>query len=289
MFDDGSRFAPGRRHVWRALAMGAALSSGCATGVDVTDDELAAICSDPNNRCTGSVPGTGGTSGAVGNTGGTSNAGSGTGGTFNTGTGGSTNTGTGGSTNTGTGGTTNTGTGGTAGTAGTGNTGPLPLAEGECLPQSYLTITYQDRTNGSTPDSEPSMVLGIQNPGGLSFSLADLTIRYWFTADGAGAFSGNIDYAQLGGGQNGLQSGDVSVSFGQEFGSDYAELAFSSTATVGATGVQEVQLRFHGNPYAPMDQPNDFSFISDADGVPNPNITPYVSGAQVGGCVPLPP
>ena len=285
MFDDGSRFEPGRGHVWRALAVGAALASGCATGVDVTDDELAAICADPSNRCTGSAPGTGGTSGAVGNTGGTGLGSSGTGGTTASpgGRGGTSNTGTGGTTNTGTG-----GSSGSAGTAGTGNTGPQPLAEGECLDQSDLTITYQDRTNGSTPDSEPSMVLGIQNPGGLSFSLADLTIRYWFTADGAGAFSGNIDYAQLGGGQNGLQSSDVSVSFGQEFGSDYAELAFSSTATVGPTGVQEVQLRFHGNPYAPMDQPNDFSFISDADGVPNPNITPYVNGAQVGGCVPIP-
>jgi hypothetical protein len=279
---------PVRRHVWRSMALGAALTVGCATGVDVTDDELAAICSDPNNRCTGAAAGAGGAS--VGNTGGSGL----TGGTFGSptaGTGG-TNTARGGSSNTGTGGS-NTGSGGTGGSiSGNGGTGgtttPQPLAEGDCLAQSDITIGYEDRTAGSTLDNEPSMVLSVQNASGQPFSLGDLTIRYWFTADEASAFSGNIDYASLGGGNNGLQSSNVSVSFAQEFGSDYAELAFSSTAMV-ETGVEEIQLRFHGNPYVIMDQTNDFSYILNAAAdTPNPNVAAYLSGVQVGGCVPIP-
>lgn len=282
MQDEGSQLGrPAPRHVWRSVALGAALACGCATGVDVTDDELDAICSDPDNRCSGVVSSPGGSSGNVGNTGGSGNVGN-TGGTSGTPTGnGGNGNATAGTSNTG-GGT--GGSGGSGGSAGTGSTTPQPLAEGVCLEQSDLTIGYRDRTNGSSSSSEPSMVLSVQNPGGQQFNLSDLTIRYWFTADGASAFSGDIDYAALGGGQGNLA---VSVSFGQEFGLDYAELGFSSAEMVGAAGVQEVQLRFHGNPYQPMDQTNDFSFIaSAAAGTPNPNITPYLNGVQVGGCVP---
>jgi hypothetical protein len=127
------------------------------------------------------------------------------------------------------------------------------------------------------------MRLGVENTG-AAFNLSALTIRYWFTADGASGFTGNIDYSSVAGG-----SGSVSVAFGEELGSNYAELSFSGTDMVGAEGVDEVQLRFHGNPYQDMSQTNDFSFIASAPvGTPNRNITPYVSGVQVGGCEPMP-
>jgi hypothetical protein len=38
-----------------------------------------------------------------------------------------------------------------------------------------------------------------------------------------------------------------------------------------------------------LTQTNDFSFSAGATAAPNRNITPYVSGTQVGGCVPIPP
>jgi hypothetical protein len=54
--------------------------------------------------------------------------------------------------------------------------------------------------------------------------------------------------------------------------------------------VRELQLRFHSNPYATLTQTNDFSFLSGAAQLTaNPNITPYLQNAQVGGCVPIPP
>lgn len=262
-----------------ALALGV-LASGCATGVEVTDEELAEICASPNTTCGGqgtSVGNVGGSTaglggGSVGANGGTS-AGTANGGSVSNG-------GSGGS----------GGTGGTVnGTSGSGGTGTLqPLAEGECLPVSDVVIVYEDRRTGAPSTSEPSMVLSVQNPSGTSFDLSTLTIRYWFTADGAGSFMGNVDYAQLDGQQN--LSGAVQVSFGQEFGSDYAQLSFTSTASVGPQGVNQVQLRFHGNPYQDMNQTNDFSFLSGATSpTPNRNITPYLNGAQVGGCVPAGP
>lgn len=266
------------------LALIAAFAGGCATGVDVTDDELAEICAEPNTSCGGGVAGA-----SVGSVGGST--GSGVGGTSASGGTFSANGGTGAGTANGG---TFSATGGTGGTAsatgGTGGTGATqPLADGECLPEDDIVVLYRDRTNGAASEDEPSMVLSVQNSGGASFALNTLAIRYWFTADGTSNFTGNIDYATLNG--QGNLSGSVTVTFGQESGSDYAELTFSSTDSVGAEGVQEVQLRFHADPYRAMDQTNDFSFLQGATataGTVNRNITPYLNGMQVGGCIPSP-
>lgn len=273
-----SQYVKPRRHLACAAALGASFVGACATGVDVTEEELATIClEDPTLDCDGAsgpLPGGAGGSGQSGIAGSTASGfgGVSSGGRFN-GNGG-TQSGVSGS---------NAGTAGNVGAAGTGPT-PQPLAMGTCLATDDVVILYRNRaTAGST--NEPSMVLSVQN-NGPAFDLPQLTIRYWFTADGAGQFSGNIDYANLGG----AGSEAVSVTFGQELGSDYADLAFSGGANVAAGGtVQEVQLRFHGNPYQNMDQANDFSYIASATAaVPNPNITPYVNGTQAGGCEPIP-
>jgi hypothetical protein len=266
-----------RRRVGRHAILGATLACACATGVDVTEEELAEICSDPATDCegAGAVGGSAGAGSPNGGLGGSTPApiGPSTGGSFNAGQGG--RTGLGGS-NTGAGGSTNNGAGGT------GNQ-PQPLAMGTCLASDQVLITYEDRSAGAAMDNEPSMRLGVENTG-AAFNLSALTIRYWFTADGASGFTGNIDYSSVAGG-----SASVSVSFGEELGANYAELSFSGTDMVGPEGVDEVQLRFHGNPYQDMSQTNDFSFIASApNGTSNRNITPYVSGVQVGGCEPLP-
>jgi hypothetical protein len=271
-----------RRAGWGVVwwgALGAASICSCATGVDVSDEELAAICEDPDNRCGGSA----GSSGNAGGSTGGGLGGSASGGTFNNGGSGQVPS-NGGSFGT------NAGTGGSLGTSGSGGTGAMvPLAEGDCLPTDDIVVLYQDRTNGAASEDEPSMVMQVQNPAGASFPLSDLAIRYWFTADGTGNFTGTVDYASVNGQGDSLSG--ITISFSQEFGSDYAEMTFpAATDMVGAQGISQLQLRFHAQPYAAMNQANDFSFISGAvAGTPNRNITPYLRNEQVGGCVPIPP
>jgi hypothetical protein len=283
MQDESSLPVLDRRGAWLALV--AAFACGCATGVDVTDAELEEICSEPNTSCGGGVAGA--SVGSVGGNTGTGTGGSSSGGTFSAGGTGA-NTANGG-TFSATGGTSSSaGTGGAVtGTGGAGGTGATqPLAEGECLPTDDILILYRNRAAGASAN-EPSMVLSVQNPGGASFALNTLAIRYWFTADGSSNFTSNIDYATLNG-QNNLSS-SINVEFGQEFGSDYAEITFTSTESVGAEGVQEVQLRFHSEPYQNLDQTNDFSFLQGATAATaNRNVTPYLNGMQVGGCIPSP-
>lgn len=272
---------------WLVVALGATLAGACATGVSVTDEECAEILGRPDVGCEAIVGGqvgsaTGGTSGA-GGTGGASTAFGGS----SSGTGGAANNGGSFNSNGGTGGTsgnpTNGGTGGTGATT----SPPQPLAEGECLASDDVVISYQDRKLGAPSTNEPSMVLSVRNNGD-PFNLPELSIRYWFTADGASNFIGVVDYASVNGGDAIKDS--VTVSFGEEFGSNYAQLGFTSGGPVASGGaVQQVQLRFHGEPYRDMSQANDFSFLSPAaSATPNRNITPYVNGEAVGGCVPIP-
>jgi len=282
MQDSSSRALAGRHAWWLAATLGAAFV-GCATGVEVTDGELAEICSEPGATCggVGSSAGNTGSSfagnNAVGSAGAGNVGGNPGGGGIGVGSGGR-------PASSGGGGQAGSGVG-ASGSAGTGGSAPQPLADGECLTQSDVVILYRDRSNGASSTSEPTMVLSVQNAG-PAFDLSDLTIRYWFTADGGDSFSGNIDYAAFDGQQN--LTGSVQVAFGQEFGSNYAELSFSTTGSVGSAGVREVQLRFHANNYPDLDQTNDFSFLAGATAATaNPNITPYVNGSQVGGCVPV--
>jgi len=270
-----------RQRVWCGLALGAAFACGCATGVDVTDDELAEICLDPVNRCSAGSAGA-----SVGSVGGSTGGGSGgsNGGSFNTNGGSGAVPSNGGSVGT------NGGTGGSSGSSGSGGTGSTlpPLAEGECLPTDDIVVLYEDRTRGTASDNEPSMVLQVQNPSGMSFPLSDLAIRYWFTADGTSNFIATVDYATIN--NQGDRLTAINISFAQEFGSDYAEMTFTATDPIGPQGISQLQMRFHAEPYAPLNQTNDFSFLSGAPtATPNRNVTPYLQGMQVGGCVPIPP
>jgi hypothetical protein len=272
------------RRVLGALLAAGGTVVGCATGLDVTDAELDEICADPQILCEGEATASAGVGGA-GALGGSDSLAGGNGGTAA----GVSGNGVSGSANGGNGNTAGVfvNTGGTQPTLNGGASGgaPLPLAEGECLDTDDLIIVYTNRGNGATASNQASMTLRVQNPG-AAFDLTTLTIRYWFTADGLTDFIGEIDYASQGGGQN--LTGSVTVTFGQELGSDYAEIGFTSGGSVGPEGVDQVQIRIHTQNYLELNHANDFSFVAVADSAPNRNLTPYINGVQVGGCVPIP-
>jgi hypothetical protein len=276
-----------RGAIWCIAAAGVLFggAGACATGVDVSQAELAEICSEPNIDCdaTGTAAGSGGASG-TGQIGGASgSSGSGTSGSFGTG---GTVSSTGGTTGgSGSGSSGSSGSSGTSGSAGSSGTVLKPLAKGMCMSTSSIVIVYTDRGKGAS-DQQATMTLHVQNDG-AAFDLTDLTIRYWFTDDGLGAFTSEIDYAQLMGDQS-FSKSNVTVTFGMESGSNYAQIGFSSGGSVGSAGVDQVQVRLHTSDYKTMDQSNDFSYQGSAMAMANANITPYLNGTQAGGCIPLP-
>ncbi len=276
---------PRRRPTGHALAL-AAFACACATGVDVTDAELEEICSEPNVNCGpggppvgagGSASGTGGNpfSALGGRSGSTATAGS-----FNTGGRSGSGTVTGGS------------SGSTSSGGGSAGTGPIsggncaaiasPVASGGCAEAATKTITYTDRSDAAA-SQQLSMTLRLNNTGG-DFNLTDLVIRYWFTADGQANFTGEIDYATLGGGADLKPS--MCVAFGDQLGSQFADIGFTAGGTVGPTGIPDIQVRIHTQNYANLNQADDFSYVAGAAAAPNPNLAIYLAGALVGGCEP---
>jgi hypothetical protein len=254
----------------------------CATGVPVSDDELAEL------QAQSSSGGRSASSSAIAGNGGSTPPLSGPGGN-----GASTPplSGLGGN-----GGSTPplSGLGGSAGTAaqpvggsggatvpinpGAGCGSPAPVAAGGCTaPGAGISVIYSDRSD-APGFNQLTMTLSVDNAG-ADFDLTDLVLRYWFAADqGQTDFVAEIDYAQIG-------KENVCVSFGNQLGQSFADIGFSANQALG-TGVQDIQLRLHTPSYAQQDQTNDFSFVAGADALANENITVYRAGTRVAGCEP---
>lgn len=242
----------------------------CATGVDVSDEELAELYAQSMTGGRVPVGGNGGAS-VIGGNGGTSAIG-GNGGASLGGIGG-TSGGTGG---------TSASTGGSAGTTVPINPGVAcgaspPIASGGCASETSPTVVYTDRSD-SPIFNQLTMALTVENVGPIN--LQDLVLRYWFSADqGQTDFVAEIDYAEVG-------KENVCVSFGNQLGQSFADIAFSGGAPTSEGLVRDVQVRLHTPNYAQQDQGNDFSFMASADQVANENITVYVAGSRVSGCEP---
>jgi hypothetical protein len=245
-----------------ALLLGGGLW-GCVAGVDVSDEELATVSQQV------------GSAGTSSSTGGTGSSGSGSGGTGSSSLGGSSSS-TGGTASS-TGGTGSTAQGGT-GSGGTGNPNTPPPAVGDCADATggggniELRVLYTERPK----NDEISMVLEVENQGN-GFSLATLVLRYWFDDDGLNVSQATIDYTSA--------PGQVSITFGEELGSNYFDVNFSSTNDIG-TGIQQIQIRLNAQPYATLNHTNDFSYSAGGEDVENRNITAYVDDVKVFGCEP---
>jgi hypothetical protein len=123
-------------------------------------------------------------------------------------------------------------------------------------------------TNVNDNQIKPEFV--IVNDSGVSVSLADLMIRYWFTNDG-GQMNFFCDYAKV---DCVKVSGAFVAASGVETNTAL-EVTFSG-ADVIATGMNsgEVKTRLHKTDFAPLDESNDYSF--------DPTKTVYTDWTQVG-------
>lgn len=145
-----------------------------------------------------------------------------------------------------------------------------------------LKVQYRAGTTGTTNGIRPLMRL--VNTGTSSVDLSKVTIRYWFTKDGAASQNYWCDWAQIG--SSNIVASFVNVT--SRTGADnYLQLAFKTSAGTLAAGANtgEIQSRFSKGDWSNYVQANDASYdatmanaFTDA-----PKITVYVSGAKVWG------
>lgn len=130
--------------------------------------------------------------------------------------------------------------------------------------------------------------LNIVNGGAVSVPLADLKVRYWFTATADDVTSPLVfecDYAAVG-------QGNITSSFGAASGMNadhYLEVGFLAGAGSIAAGANsgEVQARIHSSNFQNFIQTNDYSFdptkTSFQDAI---TVTLYASGTLIWGTEP---
>ena len=137
-------------------------------------------------------------------------------------------------------------------------------------------------------DLTPEPSFQIVNDGTATVDLSSLTIRYFFTKDGAPAsdLGFSCDFAQVGCGQ-------ISSTFGSWTGTnadEYLELSFLAGSGNLAPGASSglIEARFHAIDYAyTFTQTNDYSFdATKTSFTPWMNVTLYQDGMLVWGAEP---
>ncbi|WP_437676543.1 cellulose binding domain-containing protein [Sorangium sp. So ce131] len=154
---------------------------------------------------------------------------------------------------------------------------------GGTTPALELQYAVKDASASTT---NVSFKVRIRNTGTESLPLSDLTIRYWFTADGfTSPLQSECDFASV-------ACANVTKTFSDTSGmyaDHYLELGFTAAAgsiTPGATG-GHAEIRIFTQAYNNLMQANDYSFDAEmTDWTTSPRITVYHDGELAWGTEP---
>ncbi|AXY72824.1 T9SS C-terminal target domain-containing protein [Paraflavitalea soli] len=157
-------------------------------------------------------------------------------------------------------------------------TEPAAVAE-----QLQLTVASQSRQSGA---NTISTVIQLSNTGNMPVNYEDLTIRYWFTAEGNATLTNWIDYAPAG-------TATITGAFTRlpqpRNGAD-AYLEFSFKPTLGVfyplCNTGGIQYRIAKSDWSAFDQYNDHSNNLSAALAQNERITIYYKGQLIAGIEP---
>jgi hypothetical protein len=144
----------------------------------------------------------------------------------------------------------------------------------------YTTTT----TTAATQDIRPHYE--IDNNGTSPQSLTDLTVRYYFTADGSAQQSYVCDYAAIDCGS--IQATFATITPAKTNADHYLELSFTAGSIPAGGSSGEIQVRFHDSNYqVTFNQSNDYSFDASTTQYADwKNVTVYRGGALVWGTEP---
>jgi len=149
-----------------------------------------------------------------------------------------------------------------------------------------LEVRYRaSGTSASTNQLTP--IIDVVNTGTTTVPMSELTVRYWYTKDGAKTQVYSCDYTPRGCGTLTTRFVNVSPVTGAD---NYLELGFTSAAGSLAPGQSfgAIQNRLAKSDYASFDQSNDYSFDATKTALAAwSHITLYRNGSQVWGVDPM--
>jgi endoglucanase len=150
-----------------------------------------------------------------------------------------------------------------------------------------LRVQYRFGQPLAPADNHVRPILNVVNGGTSAVPLSELTVRYWYTVDGARPQVYTCDWAQIGGGnvRSRFQTSSSPVA-----GADgYLELSFLAAAGTLAAGGQtgEIQGRFNKDNWSNYNEADDYSYDPTKASFADWNrITLYRNGTLVWGAEP---
>ncbi|MVM36706.1 hypothetical protein GO730_01905 [Spirosoma sp. HMF3257] len=145
---------------------------------------------------------------------------------------------------------------------------------------------YSENKNSSPTTNQISTHLKLANEGNSPVDYSQVTVRYWFSAEGTTPLVYNLDYAELG-------NSKINSKFVREnrAGTDtYLELSFVPTLgqlnPLSSTGI--IQQRINKSDWSNFNEANDYSYKPAAALAENTHLTAYINGSLVYGQEPGP-
>ncbi|CAG5074647.1 hypothetical protein DYBT9623_05334 [Dyadobacter sp. CECT 9623] len=147
-----------------------------------------------------------------------------------------------------------------------------------------LKALTQNR-NGATNSSSINTFMSIVNEGNVPISFGDLSVRYWFTAEGTQNLNFFMDYARLG---NANVTGQFVRNFNRSKSDTYLQLNVKPTVGMlyPASNTGNIQYRIAKADWSKFNESNDYSFKPTAAMDTNSYVTIYYKGQLVFGTEP---
>lgn len=142
----------------------------------------------------------------------------------------------------------------------------------------------QDKSNAATTNAMSPLVK-LSNEGNIPVNYKDITIRYWFTADGSQSLNWYLDYSKLG--SSSIKAKFVRLSPAFDNADTYLEISFAvpdSLYPVSSTG--DIQQRISNSNWSNFNQLNDYSYKAGSAMSENTKMTAYIKGTLVYGVEP---
>ena len=149
-----------------------------------------------------------------------------------------------------------------------------------------LIILYRCQEPSATAQSIRPWFELVNNTDSI-VDLDDVTLRYWYTADGAGEQQFLCDWAAIGG--ENIQGEFISLGSSISDADYYLELGFAAAAGALApgAGTGPIQLRFNRSDWTSYDQSNDYSFAPQFSSYGESlTVTGYLDGNLIFGAEP---
>ena len=141
---------------------------------------------------------------------------------------------------------------------------------------------YSENKNTNTASTSLSTWLKVENKGNVAVDYADLSIRYWFTADGSAGLNYWIDFAKL-------ATGNISGQFvnNQQRANADTYFELKAAASLGKlhplSSTGNIQYRIAKTNWSAFDETNDHSYKAAGTFAENNKITVYYKGQLIFG------